>query len=91
MCKSRRTQTKDDANHFPLRRLIMHCSLGTALHHRYEAAEKEKIAIHGMRVANGESPMPSEKVFSAAKQRYLESFADWLSHKAFCHDCKPKG
>jgi hypothetical protein len=52
-------------------------------------AEKEKIAINSRRFPETDPATTSEKEFSAAKQRYLESFADWLGHKAFCHDCKP--
>jgi hypothetical protein len=74
---------------FP-RRCIMRCSQGTELRQIYETAEQEKIAINSRRAPNTDPPIASEKEFSAAKQRYLESFADWLSHKAFCHDCRPK-
>ena len=68
----------------------MHCTIGFELHHRYELAEKQKIASNAMRLPSTGAANISEKEFLAAKQRYLESFADWLSHKAFCHDCKPK-
>jgi hypothetical protein len=69
----------------------MLCSHGNELHQIYEAAKQEKIAIQSRRFPNAEPPIASEKEFTAARQRYLESFANWLSHKAFCHDCKPKG
>jgi len=68
----------------------MSCSLGFELHHQYEIAEQEKIAFNSRRVAPSDKKTASEREFAAAKQRYLESFANWLSHKAFCHDCKPK-
>ncbi len=68
----------------------MHCATGYELYHQYETAEKEKIASNGRRLPSTGTPNTSEKEFLAAKQRYLESFANWLSHKAFCHDCKPK-
>jgi hypothetical protein len=69
----------------------MGCPTGFELHHQYEMAEREKIAINGKRVPNTSRQAASEKEFLAAKQRYLERYADWLSHKAFCQDCKPKG
>ncbi len=68
----------------------MLCAVGSELHQQYEIAEKEKIASNGRRLPNSEKLSISEKEFLTAKQRYLESFANWLSHKAFCHDCKPK-
>jgi hypothetical protein len=68
----------------------MRCSIGNGLRERYELAEKQKIAVSLLRVPAGERPNAAEKEFLVAKQKYLESFADWLSHKAFCHDCKPK-
>lgn len=68
----------------------MRCSLGIELCQLYEAAEMEKITVGNRRSPNTDPPIASEKEFSAAKQHYLESFADWLSHRAFCHDCKPK-
>jgi hypothetical protein len=75
-----------------LRRSDMHCNLGFELYQQYELAEKAKIASNGRRIPNNGAVGVnlSEKEFLAAKQRYLESFANWLSHKAFCHDCKPK-
>ena len=68
----------------------MSCTLGYQLHHQYEVAEQAKIASNGRRLPSTGRANISEKEFQVAKQRYLESFADWLSHKAFCHDCKPK-
>jgi hypothetical protein len=68
----------------------MHCSLGIDLRQRYEAAERVKIAVNRRRFPQTDPPTASDKEFTAAKQRYLESFADWLSHKAFCHECKPQ-
>jgi hypothetical protein len=68
----------------------MGCTVGFALHQQYETAEKEKIAVNSRRIPTTAGPTASEKEFLLAKQRYLESFADWLGHKAFCHDCKPK-
>ena len=68
----------------------MFCTVGFELHQQYEIAEKEKIASNGKRLPNTSGINLPEKEFALAKQRYLESFANWLSHKAFCHDCKPK-
>ncbi len=69
----------------------MLCSQGFALHKQYESAEKKKNTISGQRhLATYAATPASEKDFLLAKQHYLESFANWLGHKAFCHDCKPK-
>jgi hypothetical protein len=68
----------------------MHCSVGAGLRERYEAAEQAKIALNSRRAPNTDAPSASEKELAAAKQIYLEHFANWLSHKAFCHDCKPQ-
>ena len=68
----------------------MHCNIGFELYQQYELAEQQKIASNGKRLPSTGTPNVSEKEYVAAKQRYLESFANWLSHKAFCHDCKPK-
>jgi hypothetical protein len=59
------------------------CATGLALFERYECAEREKNALRAHPLVTGQERQ-------AAKQRYVETFADWLAHKAFCQDCKPK-
>jgi hypothetical protein len=63
------------------------CRTGVLLHQQYEDAEKAKLAA-----VSRTQPLTSgasDKQLLLAKQRYVESFANWLSHRAFCHDCKP--
>jgi hypothetical protein len=62
------------------------CTVGVKLLHQYEAAEQAKEAIVSKRSPDLKA---STKELLAAKQKYLESFANWLGHKAFCLDCKP--
>ena len=68
----------------------MFCSTGHTLHELYEAAEREKLAVSRRRDPMAPRNSSVEKEFHTAKQRYVENFANWLSHKAFCQDCKPK-
>ncbi len=68
----------------------MRCTTGFELHHQYEIAETEKATLSSRRVSPTDRRSISEVEFVAAKQRYLESFANWLAHRAFCQDCKPK-
>jgi hypothetical protein len=68
--------------------VITMCSTGFELHKLYEMAEKEKVAA-ASRLASSPTASPQDKQMVAAKQRYVETFANWLSHRAFCHDCKP--
>ena len=63
------------------------CSTGFELHKQYELAEQAKTAAANQ--FTGEGSRTTDKHILAAKQRYVESFANWLSHRAFCHDCKP--
>jgi len=63
------------------------CTIGVELLHQYEIAEHAKEAIAGKKLS--ESKGHANKELQAAKQKYLESFANWLGHKAFCLDCKP--
>lgn len=69
----------------------MFCSTGIELFEQYERAEKEKLAISAARqAALTDGTFITPRQMQAAKQRYVERFADWLGHKAFCQDCKPK-
>jgi hypothetical protein len=66
----------------------MFCAQGFELYEEFQAAERMRKAVLERRAAaeNGVSP----KEVQAAKQQYVERFANWLSHKAFCQDCKPE-
>lgn len=64
------------------------CPFGIELHKQYEIAEKERSACARHCVTAMTLPA-TDKQMVAAKQRYVETFADWLSHRAFCQDCKP--
>lgn len=67
----------------------MRCSLGSELHQQYLFAEQAKFDIKSRRMPHGDVLSPSDKDLLNAKQCYVESFANWLSHQAFCHHCKP--
>jgi hypothetical protein len=65
------------------------CPTGIELHQQYELAEKQKLAAASRNIPQNGVISPTDKHMLAAKQRYVETFANWLSHRAFCHDCKP--
>ncbi len=65
------------------------CPTGFELHKMYEQAEREKMAVATHATEFSGKPQSPDKRTVAAKQRYVETFANWLSHRAFCHDCKP--
>ncbi len=61
----------------------MLCPTGLALFEQYEIAARERIARKADAPATGREAR-------LAKQRNVEKFADWMGHKAFCQDCKPR-
>ncbi|NYF78508.1 hypothetical protein [Granulicella arctica] len=67
----------------------MMCTIGIELLHQYEIAEHEKEVIAAQRPPATSKSSAANRELQAAKQRYLESFANWLGHKAFCLHCKP--
>ena len=69
----------------------MFCPVGLELYEHYANAEKERDAVNARRQsAVVDGPFATARDVQAAKQKYVERFADWLGHKAFCQDCKPK-
>ena len=68
----------------------MFCSTGIDLYEQYQNAEKQREAFSVRKAASGKDGGVSSKELHQAKQRYVLHFANWLSHKAFCQDCKPK-
>ncbi len=67
----------------------MRCSLGSELHQQYEVAERAKFDLNSRRTERSDTPSSPDKELILAKQYYVETFANWLSHQAFCHHCKP--
>ena len=67
----------------------MRCSLGSELHQQYQLAERAKFDLNSRRIQEGTPPPSMDKELISAKQFYVETFANWLSHQAFCHHCKP--
>lgn len=68
----------------------MFCSTGIELYEQYQTAEKERDAFNIRKAVKGKDGGISSRELQQAKQRYVLHFANWLSHKAFCQDCKPK-
>lgn len=69
----------------------MFCPIGLELYEQYETAEKDRNALTARKqAALSEGVFITPREIQLAKQRYIEKFADWLGHKAFCQDCKPK-
>ena len=68
----------------------MFCSTGLDLYEQYQTAEKDRDAFNTRKVAAGKDGVVTTRELHQAKQRYVLHFANWLSHKAFCQDCKPK-
>ncbi len=68
----------------------MFCSAGLDLYEHYQTAEKERDAFNLRKIAVGRAGGVPAKELHQAKQRYVLHFANWLSHKAFCQDCKPQ-
>ncbi len=68
----------------------MFCSVGLDLYEQYQTAKEERSALNAHEIAPGCDGALPRKTLHQAKQRYVLHFANWLSHKAFCQECKPK-